>query len=511
MLAAYFRPLDRFRNQRRRSECCLSSSSPRAAWPARQRQKRHFAVDEIPDHVGDPGGIAIRVAHDDLGVSQRGVGGLYAIDECIEGRSRQRLARRQDVSDFRRLACFRAIEKHVGCVRFWSLAGPRDFRDLTALGGPSDIDHVLWPSELPTAGVDPRPRVDVNALFAGPLDGHTPVLSFDHPGTPDLQKRNKTNMFQRFSRYDMCVVGVGNRSSRVMARRPSAPAAPRAALLTLDQMQQGVVRLRKRIADVEAFDPTSIDPANPTASVQGLQASIQEALMRTFGADSVEYKLYTPATAWTWPTSFYQVSPADIVANLGKTRQRSIDLLTQAMRMLEERIDEAGIPVPAASPVAASLVDFDSSNHKVFVVHGRDTAARESVARFLERAGFSAIILSEQTNRDGTLIEKFENHSDVRFAVVLLTADDVGGLPGLAVGMLNGRARQNVILELGYFIGKLGRERVCVLKSDDVEIPSDVHGVGYTDLDAAGVWQLKLAKELQDAGYVVDLNKALQL
>jgi predicted nucleotide-binding protein len=77
--------------------------------------------------------------------------------------------------------------------------------------------------------------------------------------------------------------------------------------------------------------------------------------------------------------------------------------------------------------------------------------------------------------------------------------------------MLNWRAHQNVILELGYFIGKLGRERVCVLKSDDVEIPSDVHGVGYTDLDAAGAWQLKLAKELQDAGYVVDLNKALKL
>ena len=125
------------------------------------------------------------------------------------------------------------------------------------------------------------------------------------------------------------------------------------------------------------------------------------------------------------------------------------------------------------------------------------------MARFLERIGFSVIILHEQPNGGRTIIEKFEKHGDVGFAVVLLTPDDVGGLKGEDQ---RPRARQNVILELGYFIGRLGRERVLALKSGDIELPSDFVGVAYQEFDSGAAWQRALALELQNAGYEIDWN-----
>ena len=143
-----------------------------------------------------------------------------------------------------------------------------------------------------------------------------------------------------------------------------------------------------------------------------------------------------------------------------------------------------------------------------FIVHGHDDSAKEAVARFLEKLGLEPIILHEQPNQGRTIIEKFEDHADVAFAVVLLTPDDVGGLRDEPLD-LKPRARQNVILELGFFLGKLGRQRVCPLVKGDVETPSDYDGVVYTKLDDAGGWQMKLVKELKAVGFDVDANKAI--
>ncbi len=147
--------------------------------------------------------------------------------------------------------------------------------------------------------------------------------------------------------------------------------------------------------------------------------------------------------------------------------------------------------------------------NSVFIVHGHDDLAKTSVARFIEKLGLQAIILHEQPNKGQTIIEKFEsNAANVGFAVVLLTPDDVGA-PKDSPNDVKERARQNVILELGYFCGSLGRNRVCVLYKEGVEIPSDYLGVVYTPLDSAGGWHLKLAKEMKEAGLDVDLNKAI--
>ena len=144
-------------------------------------------------------------------------------------------------------------------------------------------------------------------------------------------------------------------------------------------------------------------------------------------------------------------------------------------------------------------------SRKVFIVHGHDEAARVSVARFLEIIGFEAIILHEQANRGRTIIEKFEAHGDVGFAVVLLTPDDRGG--GADQTELQQRARQNVILEWGYFIGRLGRSHVCAIKKGDIELPSDILGVVWEPFDERGAWKQKLAKELEEAGFEIDWRK----
>lgn len=141
---------------------------------------------------------------------------------------------------------------------------------------------------------------------------------------------------------------------------------------------------------------------------------------------------------------------------------------------------------------------------KVFIVHGHNLGVQQMVARTLEKLQLEPIILSEQPNAGKTIIEKFEINSDVGFAVVLMTPDDEG--KAIDASTLSKRARQNVILELGYFIGKLGRSKVCALHSEGVEIPSDFHGVVYTAIDGAGAWRYALARELRHAGYVIDMN-----
>jgi len=143
-------------------------------------------------------------------------------------------------------------------------------------------------------------------------------------------------------------------------------------------------------------------------------------------------------------------------------------------------------------------------SREIFIVHGHNSGIKETVARFLEQLKLVAIVLHEQANGGRTIIEKFEDHSKVGFAVVLATDDDLGRQSGETV--LKPRARQNVILELGYFIGALGRKNVCVLHKKGVDLPSDMLGILYIPLDESGAWKFQLAKEIGSAGIDVDMN-----
>ncbi len=147
--------------------------------------------------------------------------------------------------------------------------------------------------------------------------------------------------------------------------------------------------------------------------------------------------------------------------------------------------------------------------NRIFVVYGHDEEMKQAVARVLETLGIEPIILQEEPNSGRTIIEKFSDYSDASAAIVLISPDDVGYSIRDGADSAKRRARQNVILELGFFLGKLGRDRVFVLckqEQGELEIPSDYSGILYTPYDSPGRWQLELVKELQAVGFNVDAN-----
>lgn len=144
------------------------------------------------------------------------------------------------------------------------------------------------------------------------------------------------------------------------------------------------------------------------------------------------------------------------------------------------------------------------SNEKVFIVHGHDNEAKTEAARVIEKLGLQAIILHEQASSGNTIIEKIERYSDVGFAVILYTPCDEGYSKKETT--LKNRARQNVVFEHGYLIGKLGRNRVCALVKGDIETPGDISGVVYVSMDNAGAWRYTLVDEMNAVGYQLNKN-----
>lgn len=143
----------------------------------------------------------------------------------------------------------------------------------------------------------------------------------------------------------------------------------------------------------------------------------------------------------------------------------------------------------------------EARGERVFVVHGRDADVKARVVQEVERVtGTRPIVLHEQSDGGRTIIEKLERDSDFTgFAVALLTADDVGCLAGSPHGRY--RARQNVVFETGFFMGRLGRRRVMVIADERVERPSELDGLVCTPLDAGGQWVHALERELRTAGF----------
>jgi predicted nucleotide-binding protein len=162
-------------------------------------------------------------------------------------------------------------------------------------------------------------------------------------------------------------------------------------------------------------------------------------------------------------------------------------------------------PVTQQPPVYSKPI---RNKNKVFIVHGHDDLAKEQLARFVTQVGLEPIILHEQASSSKTIIEKIEKYADeVCFAIVLYTPCDQGSKIGLVE--LSPRARQNVVFEHGYFIGKLGRENVTAIIKGDLEKPNDISGVVYETLDDAGAWKFKLAKEMKTSGCEIDMNKII--
>ena len=156
--------------------------------------------------------------------------------------------------------------------------------------------------------------------------------------------------------------------------------------------------------------------------------------------------------------------------------------------------------------------DRTKLSNKIFIVHGHNEEIKQAVARTVEKIDLKPIILHEQPNKGRTIIEKFEDYSDVNFAIVLLSPDDIAYSKDKPPEDKEFRARQNVIFELGFFVGKLGREHVFILYKEEknFKIPSDYSGICYTPYDNKGQWRFDLVGELKSCKYNVDANKLIE-
>jgi predicted nucleotide-binding protein len=216
-----------------------------------------------------------------------------------------------------------------------------------------------------------------------------------------------------------------------------------------------------------------------------------ELLEQSFDAPENKYKNEYENTA----SSFF--IGTDIVKEQKEDIQRQITVL-------ESFIERLSL-IPATIEIKNENKIEQKFTNKIFIVHGHNELIKQIVARTLSQLKLDPIILHEKPEEGKTIVEKFEkNSSDVNFAIILLTADDEG--KAKRETEYKSRARQNVVFEMGYFIGKLGREKVFLLLDNGVDKPGDLDGIVYVPIDAADTWKLKLVRELKVAGYNVSAD-----
>lgn len=242
-------------------------------------------------------------------------------------------------------------------------------------------------------------------------------------------------------------------------------------------------KLKRIVDEIDSLLSSDVSWLSP--EVRAWHNKATRWLINHFGEDSYEY------------TNFKQIQfQASFAFDASQEIKACSRGLNQAKAILNTYLEDL------EENAASEETEPSFNGSRVFIVHGHDGELKHNVARIIEKQGIEAVILSEQANRGRTIIEKIEDYSDVGGAICLFTADDIGKEKDKAEDNL--RARQNVVLETGYFIGKLGRNRIIILADNGIEMPSDLSGVVYTNTTS---WQFDLLKELKEMGYSIDLNR----
>jgi hypothetical protein len=236
-------------------------------------------------------------------------------------------------------------------------------------------------------------------------------------------------------------------------------------------MRQGIQRLLRAIAQVEAFDPSTIQTRDDTAKADALSTAVDAALVQTFGQDTVEYNRYSGATMFGWPLNLEQPTPVhEIQESLRRCRIRSLELLNGAVSFLRQELElhgEEGTVAPAGPGIGGG-----HTRKNVVIGHGRSPVWRE-LKDFIE-------------NRIKLPVDEFNGVSPARkpittrlnemldgaaVAFLIMTAEDA---------QVDGqvRARENVVHEVGLFQGRLGFSRAIVLLEEGCVEFSNIHGLG---------------------------------
>lgn len=249
-------------------------------------------------------------------------------------------------------------------------------------------------------------------------------------------------------------------------------------------------KLEKLISDARALIEKQV--TNSNTDFEAWEVNVRRFLSKKYGEKSIEYKKFDDTSffsgCWGIDTTDEEFH-SDCVNSCREGLEITIAILQSYLDDFSDSDTNEGTRPP-------------HNSKKVFIVHGHDGELKQAVARIIEKQGIEAIILSEQANKGRTIIEKFEDYSDVSGAICLFTADDYGRAKNNTTD--NTRARQNVVLEAGYFMGKLGRNCVAILADKDIEMPSALSGIVYTD---STNWEINLLKELKEMGYTIDFNK----
>lgn len=238
-------------------------------------------------------------------------------------------------------------------------------------------------------------------------------------------------------------------------------------------------RLEKFVQEAREFEKKNITASNP--DFIAWNNSLIRFLEKKYGENSTTTLNFKDRT---YSLSAFAIGTPE--KNFIEVFKRDMAITTKELeKLLEEALEEDDDKIENKHNV---------SSKKVFIVHGRDDSKKYEISGFLYEQGLEPIILHEQVNNGQTIIEKIEKNSDVACAIILLTPDDEGRLRD-SDSSLKTRARQNVIFEAGFFMGKLGRNRTIMLSGVEEKM-SDIDGIVYIDINNYKSALLKELKEL---------------
>jgi len=287
--------------------------------------------------------------------------------------------------------------------------------------------------------------------------------------------------------------------------KPQAPQAPLELLVSRDEakarlqerIEKGLELKQRRVDTRDAFDTLSNDYSK-------WDAFNSELLKRIFTNDELakEYDFWGAMAI-----SMREPSLGEKIADVYKDVDKKIHRLDSIIERLE--LIPLSIAAQSAAPTQEEVLPSQPRTKKVFVVHGRDEIAKTNLEVFLHEIGLEPVVLHRQADEGMTIIEKFEKHSEVGYAFILLTPDEVAYLAAEEAKpdverQKEFRARPNVIFEFGYFVGKLGRSRVCCLYTGNVSLPSDVSGMIYKRYEKSiEEVAYSVIKDLKASGYAL--------
>lgn len=264
-------------------------------------------------------------------------------------------------------------------------------------------------------------------------------------------------------------------------------------IMLSDRISQGIELQDRNVVNIEEFNRLKDD-------YDDWDDYNLEFLKHSFNNENNEYlKNYDETYSSLYTALGGNQSPAEELKRFKENIYKKIKVLKQLKNKTVFLKQHAKV-----TPTESTKIN-ELDKTKVFIVHGHDEEAKTKTARFVEKLGFEAIILHEKASGSKTIIEKIEEYSNVGFGIILYTPCDKGAKQ--TDNNLKSRARQNVVFEHGFLIGKIGRDKVCALIKGDIETPNDISGVIYIKMDLADAWRYAIADEMKNAGYAVDKNR----